>query len=70
MGVEELHDPGFIAASVQLQENQNLDEAKQILIKTIENLVKIPGYDDADAALKLKERAQAVVEKAGDVGFG
>jgi N utilization substance protein A len=33
---------------------------------SVENLQKIPGYDSEEAATKLKERAQAVVEKAGD----
>ena len=39
---------------------------KQIAEASVENLQKIPGYDDADTATKLKERAAAVVEKAGD----
>jgi N utilization substance protein A len=33
---------------------------------SIENLQRIPGYETAEAAEKLKERAQGVVEKAGD----
>jgi len=36
----------------------------------LEALQKIPGYEDADAATKLKERAAAVVEKSGDVLAG
>ncbi len=39
---------------------------RQIADAPIENLMKIPGYDTAEAAQNLKERAQAVVEKAGD----
>jgi N utilization substance protein A len=34
---------------------------------TIENLQKIPGYEDAEIAQKLKTGAAAVVEKVGDV---
>jgi len=49
MGVEELHDPGFMIASAQLQKDQNMDEAKQILIKTIENLVnEAPTKDEVE----------------------
>ncbi len=40
---------------------------KQIAEASIENLQKIPGYESADDATKLKERASSVVEKAGDV---
>ena len=42
MGVEDLHDPGFILAMVQLREDQSLDEARQILIKTVESVVNEP----------------------------
>jgi N utilization substance protein A len=40
---------------------------KQIAEASVENLQKIPGYEDAENAARLKERAAAVVEKAGDV---
>jgi N utilization substance protein A len=40
---------------------------RQVADATLENLLKIPGYDNEEAAQKLKERALAVVEKAGDV---
>ena len=39
---------------------------RQVAEATVENLQKIPGYDSDEAAQKLKERAAAVVEKAGD----
>lgn len=39
---------------------------KQVAEATVENLQKIPGYDSAENARNLKERAAAVVEKAGD----
>jgi transcription termination/antitermination protein NusA len=34
---------------------------------SLENIMKIPGYDATEAAQKLKEGAKGVVEKAGDV---
>jgi N utilization substance protein A len=40
---------------------------RQVAEATVENLQKIPGYDEAENAQKLKERAQVVVEKAGDL---
>jgi N utilization substance protein A len=40
---------------------------RQVAEASVENLQKVPGYEDADTAAKLKERAQGVVEKAGDV---
>ncbi len=38
MGMEELHDPGFIAASANLKLDQSLDDARQILIKIVEGV--------------------------------
>jgi len=40
---------------------------RQVAEASIENLQRVPGYDDAEAAEKLKKGAQAVVEKAGDL---
>ncbi|OFZ18019.1 MAG: transcription termination factor NusA [Bdellovibrionales bacterium GWB1_55_8] len=40
---------------------------RQIAEASIENLQKIPGYDNAENAVRLKEKAAAVVEKAGDI---
>ena len=40
---------------------------RQVAEASIEEIQKIPGYDVADAATSLKERAAAVVEKAGDM---
>ncbi len=41
--------------------------ARQVAEATVEVLQKVPGYEEAEAAAKLKERAAAVVEKAGDM---
>jgi N utilization substance protein A len=43
---------------------------RQVADAQLENLQKIPGYESAEAAQKLKEQAAAVVEKAGDVLAG
>ena len=42
MGLPDLHDPGFIMASVRLSMDQSLDEARQILLKTVEGVVTEP----------------------------
>jgi zinc protease len=38
MGMEELHDPGFIMASANLKLDQSLDDARQILLKIVEGV--------------------------------
>lgn len=40
---------------------------RQVAEAQIENLQKIPGYDSPAAATSLRERAAAVIEKAGDM---
>lgn len=40
---------------------------RQVAEAMVENLQKIPGYESAEAAAKLKESAAVVVEKAGDM---
>ena len=42
MGSAEQHDPGFIMATVQLQPAQSIDDARKILLDTIEGFVKEP----------------------------
>ena len=42
MGTEEMHDPGFVMATVRLREDQSLDDARQTLISTIESLANEP----------------------------
>ena len=42
MGMEELHDPGFIMATARLRTDQSLDDARQILLKTVEGFVNEP----------------------------
>ena len=42
MGVADLHDPGFIIVSAKLKMDQSLDEARQIMLKTVEGVVTEP----------------------------
>jgi zinc protease len=42
MDFEEMHDPGFLQAVVRLRQDQSIDEARQILLKTIENVAAEP----------------------------
>jgi zinc protease len=42
MNAAQLHDPGFLTASVGLREDQSLDEARVILVGTIEGFVNEP----------------------------
>ncbi|MCX6627436.1 MAG: pitrilysin family protein [Candidatus Solibacter sp.] len=49
MGMEELHDPGFMLASVSLKVDQSLDEARQILLKTVEGLTaEAPSKEEVE----------------------
>ncbi len=51
MGMEELHDPGFMLASVSLKVDQSLDEARQILFKTVEGLpAEAPSKEEVERA--------------------
>jgi zinc protease len=42
MGFQELHDPGFIQAEVRLRQDQSLDEARQMMLKIVENVTAEP----------------------------
>jgi zinc protease len=42
MNAEDEHDPGVAMAFVQLKPDQSIDEAQQILLKTVEGLVNTP----------------------------
>ncbi|MGA1984505.1 MAG: pitrilysin family protein [Acidobacteriaceae bacterium] len=42
MGANAMHDPGVALAFVQLKPDQNIDDAQQVLIKTIEGLAADP----------------------------
>ena len=42
MSASMMHDPGFLFVYAQLKQDQSLDEAQQILLKTVEGLVNDP----------------------------
>jgi zinc protease len=51
MGVEDLHDPGFIIASASLRQDQSLDDARQIMLKVIEGVAgEPPSKEEVDRA--------------------
>jgi zinc protease len=51
MDAESMHDPGFVEADVQLKPDQSIDEAKQILLKTVEGLTTaLPTPEEVDRA--------------------
>jgi zinc protease len=58
MGSEELHDPGFLFASAQLSPDQNIDEARQILIRTVEDLAKEPPSKEEVERVKTRYRKE------------
>ena len=42
MGVQELHDPGVLIGFVRLQGQQNVQEAEQLMLKTIDTVISEP----------------------------
>jgi zinc protease len=62
MGSDELHDPGFMVASAQLSPDQNLEEARQILLKTVEDITKEPP--SKEEVERVKTRIQKNIELA------
>jgi len=51
MNASGMHDPGFAMAFAQLKPDQNLDEAQQILLKTVEGLAaEPPTQEEVDRA--------------------
>ena len=56
MDSRELHDPGFAVAYAQLSLDQNLDEARQILLKTVEDVTKEPPSKEEVDRVKTRIR--------------
>ncbi len=51
MSVEELHDPGIVALSATLSDEQSLDEVKKIMIETVAGLAReAPTKEEVDRA--------------------
>ena len=73
MGVEELHDPGFVMASARLRADQSLDEARRTLLQTVEGFVKEPPSKEEVDRVKMRllkqideEMADGMLCPAGD----
>lgn len=47
--------------------NSGFMNVKQVAEASLENLQAVPGYETSEGAQKLKESAQAVIDKAGDL---
>jgi zinc protease len=62
MDMQILHDPGVIFATAQLSPDQNLDEARHILLKTVEDLTKEPP--SKEEVERVKTRIQKHIEMA------
>jgi zinc protease len=61
MDVEEMHDPGWAEADADLKPDQSIDDARKVLVKTIEDLpANPPTQEEVD-------RAKARIEKHYDL---
>jgi zinc protease len=63
-GVEELHDPGFFIASARLRTDQSLDEARDILLSTMEKLASEPPTKDEVERIKTRLAKQIELQMA------
>jgi zinc protease len=64
MGMEDMHDPGFLMASATLRQDQSLDDAKQVLLKTIESLASEPPSKDEVERVKTRMLKNIELEMA------
>ncbi|MBS1877235.1 MAG: insulinase family protein [Acidobacteria bacterium] len=61
--MQQLHDPGYLMASVRVRKDQSLDEARNIMVKSIEGLVNEPPSKEE------VERAKARLLKQIDLAL-
>jgi N utilization substance protein A len=61
------HIEGVTDTFAQAIYQAGFHNVKQVAEAAVENLQRIPGYETAESAQKLKDLAQGVVEKAGDL---
>jgi zinc protease len=61
-GAEELHDPGFFLATARLRTDQSLDEARDILLSTIEKLASEPPTKEEVERVKTRLLKQMELE--------
>ena len=62
--VEELHDPGFFMANARLRTDQSLDEARDILLSTIEKFASEPPSQEEVDRVKTRLLKQIELEMA------
>jgi zinc protease len=80
MDVEEMHDPGWAEAKANLKPDQSIDEARKVLLKTIEDLAaNPPTQEEVDRAkarilkqydLMLANSQNVALELGGNIGNG
>lgn len=63
-GVEELHDPGFFMANARLRTDQSLDEARDVLLGTIEKFASEPPSKEEVDRVKTRLLKQIELEMA------
>ena len=62
MDFEDMHDPGFISVAAQLRTDQSIDDAKDILLKTVEGVAAQPPT--AEEVERAKARIAKQIELA------
>src|SRR5207249_393791 len=71
MDTEDLHDPSFIIASATLRQDQSLDEARQALLKTIEDFASEPPSKEEleRAKTRIQKQIELVLTDSEQVGI-
>jgi zinc protease len=64
MDALQLHDPGVLLAEARLRQEQSIEEARKILIQTVEGLVKEPPTKEEVERIKTKYLKQLELEVA------
>jgi zinc protease len=71
MDFEDMHDPGFISASAELRTDQSIDEARDILLKSIESVAaQPPSAEEVDRAkARLEKQIELALTDSENVGL-
>ena len=70
MGNEDLHDPGFALVTLRLREDQSLEEARQIVLKTVEGIGSEPPSKEEVERAKTKILKQIDLELTNSQSIG
>jgi zinc protease len=70
-GTEDMHDPGFFIAEAVLREDQSLDDARQVVLKTVENFTaEPPSQEELDRAKnRLLKEIDLRLTNSQDIGL-